>query len=246
MDAHITRPVRPGPAERVLRRLDPARRRRPHDRHGVPRRGLDPLRRRAAAADRTRHRDRRGAGPGGGLAAGARRAVAGRGRQRLAAGRRARPGHRCAAARARVPAAGAVPLALRGGLRVHHRATGCASSRAARSGSGWPAPTARRSRSAAAPCTRSRRRSGCWALTEFPGINEEKVTRLHGIAEAALDGRLDRDRLRAPAGGGGPGRREAAARCRRLLRRRHRDARRRPGRRTARRRAHQSRPAALV
>ncbi|WP_327001268.1 hypothetical protein OHA72_39940 [Dactylosporangium sp. NBC_01737] len=34
-------------------------------------------------------------------------------------------------------------------------------------------------------------------LTEFPGINEEKVRRLHGIAEAALDGRLDRARLRS-------------------------------------------------
>lgn len=30
----------------------------------------------------------------------------------------------------------------------------------------------------------------------FPGINEEKITRLHGIAGAALDGRLDRARLR--------------------------------------------------
>ncbi|GAA3244339.1 DNA-3-methyladenine glycosylase family protein [Dactylosporangium siamense] len=34
-------------------------------------------------------------------------------------------------------------------------------------------------------------------ITEFPGINEEKVTRLHGIAAAALDGRLDRARLRS-------------------------------------------------
>lgn len=34
-------------------------------------------------------------------------------------------------------------------------------------------------------------------LTEIPGINNEKVARLHGIAEAALEGRLDRARLRA-------------------------------------------------
>jgi DNA-3-methyladenine glycosylase II len=34
-------------------------------------------------------------------------------------------------------------------------------------------------------------------ITEFPGITEEKVTRLHGIAAAALDGRLDRARLRS-------------------------------------------------
>lgn len=33
-------------------------------------------------------------------------------------------------------------------------------------------------------------------ITEFPGVNEEKIHRLHGIAEAALDGRLDRARLR--------------------------------------------------
>ena len=34
-------------------------------------------------------------------------------------------------------------------------------------------------------------------LGEVPGINDEKVTRLHGVARAALDGRLDRARLRA-------------------------------------------------
>jgi len=34
-------------------------------------------------------------------------------------------------------------------------------------------------------------------LNELPGINSEKVARLHGIARAALDGRLDRARLRA-------------------------------------------------
>jgi DNA-3-methyladenine glycosylase II len=34
-------------------------------------------------------------------------------------------------------------------------------------------------------------------LTEIPGVNDEKVHRLHGIAQAALDGLLDRDRLRA-------------------------------------------------
>jgi DNA-3-methyladenine glycosylase II len=33
-------------------------------------------------------------------------------------------------------------------------------------------------------------------LTSIPGINDEKVVRLHGIAEAALAGRLDRARLR--------------------------------------------------
>jgi len=33
-------------------------------------------------------------------------------------------------------------------------------------------------------------------LASYPGITEEKVTRLHGIAEAALEGRLDRARLR--------------------------------------------------
>jgi DNA-3-methyladenine glycosylase II len=35
------------------------------------------------------------------------------------------------------------------------------------------------------------------ALTTIPGVNDEKVARLHGIAEAALDGLLDRARLRA-------------------------------------------------
>jgi DNA-3-methyladenine glycosylase II len=34
-------------------------------------------------------------------------------------------------------------------------------------------------------------------LTEIPGVNDEKVARLHGIADAALDGLLDRARLRA-------------------------------------------------
>ncbi|WP_344611272.1 hypothetical protein [Dactylosporangium salmoneum] len=34
-------------------------------------------------------------------------------------------------------------------------------------------------------------------LTELPGVDAEKVVRLHGIADAALDGRLDRARLRA-------------------------------------------------
>jgi DNA-3-methyladenine glycosylase II len=34
-------------------------------------------------------------------------------------------------------------------------------------------------------------------LDAIPGVDDEKVQRLHGIAEAALDGRLDRDRLRA-------------------------------------------------
>jgi DNA-3-methyladenine glycosylase II len=34
-------------------------------------------------------------------------------------------------------------------------------------------------------------------LTTIPGVNDEKVARLHGIADAALDGLLDRARLRA-------------------------------------------------
>jgi DNA-3-methyladenine glycosylase II len=34
-------------------------------------------------------------------------------------------------------------------------------------------------------------------LTEHPGLNAEKVRRLHGLARAALDGRLDTERLRA-------------------------------------------------
>jgi DNA-3-methyladenine glycosylase II len=34
-------------------------------------------------------------------------------------------------------------------------------------------------------------------LTTVPGVNDEKVARLHGIAEAAMDGLLDRARLRA-------------------------------------------------
>ncbi|WP_432968400.1 DNA-3-methyladenine glycosylase family protein [Dactylosporangium sp. CA-233914] len=34
-------------------------------------------------------------------------------------------------------------------------------------------------------------------LGELPGLDAEKVARLHGIADAALDGRLDRARLRA-------------------------------------------------
>ncbi|MGI5241643.1 DNA-3-methyladenine glycosylase family protein [Dactylosporangium sp. CA-139066] len=34
-------------------------------------------------------------------------------------------------------------------------------------------------------------------LTELPGVNAEKISRLHGIADAALEGRLDRTRLRA-------------------------------------------------
>ena len=35
------------------------------------------------------------------------------------------------------------------------------------------------------------------SLRAFPGLADEKVARLRGIAEAALDGRLDADRLRA-------------------------------------------------
>jgi DNA-3-methyladenine glycosylase II len=34
-------------------------------------------------------------------------------------------------------------------------------------------------------------------LATAPGLNQEKVTRLHGLAEAALDGRLDTERLRS-------------------------------------------------
>ncbi len=34
-------------------------------------------------------------------------------------------------------------------------------------------------------------------IASIPGVSDEKIARLHGIAEAALDGRLDRDRLRA-------------------------------------------------
>lgn len=34
-------------------------------------------------------------------------------------------------------------------------------------------------------------------LTDAPGLNAEKVRRLHGLAQAALDGRLDTERLRA-------------------------------------------------
>ena len=34
-------------------------------------------------------------------------------------------------------------------------------------------------------------------LVSAPGLNPEKVTRLHGLAEAALDGRLDTERLRS-------------------------------------------------
>jgi DNA-3-methyladenine glycosylase II len=34
-------------------------------------------------------------------------------------------------------------------------------------------------------------------LTVVPGVNDEKVARLHGVAEAAMDGLLDRARLRA-------------------------------------------------
>ncbi|MFG2040141.1 DNA-3-methyladenine glycosylase family protein [Dactylosporangium sp. NPDC048998] len=34
-------------------------------------------------------------------------------------------------------------------------------------------------------------------LSELPGVGAEKVARLHGIADAALEGRLDRARLRA-------------------------------------------------
>jgi DNA-3-methyladenine glycosylase II len=33
-------------------------------------------------------------------------------------------------------------------------------------------------------------------ITEIPGVNDEKVRRLHGVAAAALEGRLDRARLR--------------------------------------------------
>ncbi len=34
-------------------------------------------------------------------------------------------------------------------------------------------------------------------MTGFPGLTEEKMTRLHGVAAAALEGRLDRERLRS-------------------------------------------------
>jgi DNA-3-methyladenine glycosylase II len=38
-------------------------------------------------------------------------------------------------------------------------------------------------------------------LTTVPGVNDEKIARLHGVADAAMDGLLDRSRLRAmPAG----------------------------------------------
>jgi DNA-3-methyladenine glycosylase II len=34
-------------------------------------------------------------------------------------------------------------------------------------------------------------------ITEIPGVNDEKITRLHGVADAAMEGRLDRARLRS-------------------------------------------------
>ena len=43
----------------------------------------------------------------------------------------------------------------------------------------------------------SRRREQLLALTELPGLPAVKIPRLHGIAEAALEGRLDRERLLA-------------------------------------------------
>lgn len=34
-------------------------------------------------------------------------------------------------------------------------------------------------------------------MTEFPGLTAEKIERLHGVARAALDGRLDAARIRS-------------------------------------------------
>ena len=102
-----------------------------------------------------------------------------------------------AAAGARVPAAGAVPLAVRGRLRVHHRAPA-----AHRAGPGDPAADGRAS--SASPSTSTAPTVSAFPtpqrlreITEIPGVSDEKITRLHGVAEAAMAGRLDRARLRS-------------------------------------------------
>ena len=56
-------------------------------------------------------------------------------------------------------------------------------------------------------------------VTPGPGLPEEKVVRLRGVAEAALAGRLDPERLRALDPAGGAGRAAGAARHRPVLRR---------------------------
>ena len=65
------------------------------------------------------------------------------------------------------------------------------------SSSGWPSVSARGRTPAGSGCTRSRFPSGLVDLDGAPGLPAEKVVRLRGVAEAAIDGRLDAKRLRS-------------------------------------------------
>ena len=139
-------------------------------------------------------------------------------RQRLPRGRRARPDRRRAAASQRLPAPGALPLALRGrrlvgDLRPHQPRAGDEAARRA---------LARRHR--------SRRPSELLQLRRAAtGCPANKIPRLHGIAQAALEGKLDREPLLAPdpndaytAAAGAAGHRPVLRRPDPAARRRHR------------------------
>ena len=70
----------------------------------------------------------------------------------------------------------------------------------------------------------------------FPGISADRMTRLHGVARAALDGWLDVSRIHKLGPGSGDGRLAAHQRHRPVLQRAHRHPRERLRRRAAARR----------
>ena len=133
-------------------------------------------------------------------------------RRRLGRGRPARPRARRAPGTA-TTGSGRCASTPRTRQRPHSSsasASRCARHASSRSGS---APsTATRSRSAARSCGRSRVRSGSLDLDEVQGISAVKVGRLRDLARAALDGRLDTERLRAAPRGRGT--RPSFGRCR--------------------------------
>ena len=140
-------------------------------------------------------------------------------RRRVRRDRAARPGNRPAAGgRPRAPTP-AVLLALRGGGvgGAVRPPVGPPDGRGAtppgrgvrRPPSNWPeAPTP------AFPTP-----SQLLRVQSFPGLNDVKITRLHGIARAALEGWLDADALQGPRARGGHRQTPVPGRDRALLRR---------------------------
>ena len=106
-------------------------------------------------------------------------------------------GHRTAPGSARLPAPGVLLLGVRGGDLVRDRPAHRDAPGRARQAVAGRAVRRRGPRSRAIRSSPSRGRRACSRCDGVPGLNEKKVGWLHGIARAAMDGRLDTDELAA-------------------------------------------------